>query len=82
MTKETPKIIKQWRGTVVSDAADKTISVEVNRFVTHPKYHKKYNVTKKYAVHDPSNKYSIGDTVAFSTCAPISKNKRFVVIDG
>lgn len=80
MTQESQKIIKQWSGVVVSDAADKTISVEVNRFVTHPKYHKKYSVTKKYAVHDPENKYSVGDKVKFSTCAPISKSKRFVVV--
>ncbi len=80
MTQET-KTIKQWRGTVVSDKPDKTVIVAVDRFVTHPKYLKKYRVTKRYAVHDPENRYKVGDEVTFRLCAPLSKHKRFVVVE-
>ena len=72
---------RQWQGTVVSDAADKTIVVNVTRYVTHPKYRKKYRVSKKYCVHDPENRYSVGDVVRFTVSRPISKRKRFVVVD-
>ncbi len=81
MTKEQTKSVRQWQGIVVSDASDKTIVVAVERFVTHPKYHKKYRVTKKYSVHDPENAYSVGDTVQFMRSKPMSKRKKFVVVD-
>lgn len=81
MTDTKKTITREWNGTVVSDAADKTIVVAVERFVTHPKYHKKYRVTKKYAVHDPKNKYTIGDSVQFVLTSPISKRKNFIVVD-
>ncbi len=81
MTTTTQTITRQWRGTVVSDAADKTITVAVDRFVMHPKYRKRYRVTKKYAVHDPNNRYTVGDTVTFILTKPISKRKRFVVVE-
>ena len=74
------KIIRHWSGIVVSDVNDKTIIVAVNRFVTHPKYLKKYRETKKYAVHDPQNRYKIGEKVTFRLCSPISKRKRFIVV--
>ncbi len=79
MTKVQKKSVRQWQGTVVSDIADKTVVVAVERFVTHPKYHKKYRITKKYAVHDPENRYTVGDTVQFVRSKPISKRKKFVV---
>ena len=79
---ERKKIVRVWNGTVVSDAADKTIVVAVDRYVTHPKYRKKYRSTKKYAVHDPDNRYRVGDAVRFTLCAPISKRKKFKVIEG
>lgn len=68
------------KGMVISDKMDKTIVVAVNALKTHPKYRKKYRVTKKYKVHDPENKYKVGDTVKFVECRPISKDKRFKVI--
>lgn len=67
------------RGVVVSDKADKTIVVTVGSFKTHPKYLKKYRSDKKYKVHDPENKYKIGDTVQFIQSRPISKDKKFIV---
>jgi len=69
------------KGTVTSDAMDKTITVAVDTFKTHSKYHKKYLSTKKYKVHDPENTYKVGDTVEFVASRPISKDKRFTVIN-
>ena len=77
----TQQITQKYSGTVVSDGGDKTIIVAVDRFVTHPKYRKKYRDTKKYAVHDPENRYHVGDTVQFVLTRPISKRKRFVVVE-
>jgi small subunit ribosomal protein S17 len=76
------KIIKRkLEGTVVSDKSDKTIVVAVVSTNLHPKYLKRYFSTKKYKVHDPENKYKIGDEVIFAECRPISKDKRWRVID-
>jgi small subunit ribosomal protein S17 len=67
------------KGKVVSDKMDKTIVVAVYTLKNHPKYLKKYRVTKRYKVHDPENKFKIGDEVEFVQCRPISKNKRFKI---
>lgn len=72
---------KIFRGTVVTDAMDKTIVVEVVRYVKHPKYGKYMKRKKRYSVHDPENTYTKGDTVSFRETTPISKTKRFEVID-
>ncbi len=68
------------RGTVVSDKNDKTIVVEVERRYTHPLFKKTVRRTKKYHAHDESNAHKVGDQVAIEECAPISKNKRWVVL--
>lgn len=78
MEKAVKKIAKR-KGTVVSDAMDKTIVVAVETLKTHPKYQKKYRSTKKYKVHDEENKYKKGDVVEFVQCRPISKDKRFKI---
>lgn len=78
MSTETNK--KTLQGTVVSDAMDKTVVVEVGRFVKHPKYKKFYTISKKYHAHDESNQYKIGDTVEIVETKPISKKKSFVVV--
>jgi small subunit ribosomal protein S17 len=71
------------QGTVVSDKNDKTIVVEVERRYTHPLLKKTVRRTKKYHAHDEANKHKIGDRVQIVECAPISKNKRWmVVLDG
>lgn len=80
MTDNNSKNKKIFKGVVVSDKADKTVVVAVNRLKTHPKYLKKYRVTKKYKVHDPENKYKEGDEVEFVVSRPISKGKNFKVI--
>ena len=68
------------QGTVVSNKMMKTIVVKVERLVAHPKYGKRYKVSKKYKVHDPANTYQIGDHVIFQACRPLSKDKRWRVI--
>lgn len=77
----TDKNKKTLRGTVVSDAMDKTVVVEVGRFVQHPKYKKFYTISKKYHAHDEKNQYKIGDTVEIVETRPISKKKSFIVIE-
>jgi small subunit ribosomal protein S17 len=73
-----PKRILQ--GTVVSDAADKTVTVRVERRVMHPVYKKVIRRSKKYAAHDPNNACKVGDTVRIQECRPISKSKRWEVL--
>ncbi|PIR66633.1 MAG: 30S ribosomal protein S17 [Parcubacteria group bacterium CG10_big_fil_rev_8_21_14_0_10_36_14] len=74
------KNIKKLKGVVVSDKMEKTIVVKIGRRVSHPKYHKAYNVSKKYKVHDEKNQYKVGDKVAFVGCRPYSKDKKWRVI--
>ena len=68
------------RGTVVSDKNDKTIVVEVERRYTHPLLKKTVRRSKKYHAHDEANTYKTGDQVQIEESAPISKNKRWVVL--
>ena len=68
-------------GVVVSDKADKTITVKVNRKVKHPVYKKYINRSKKYSVHDETNKYKLGEIVSIQENKPISKTKKWVVIN-
>ena len=73
-----PKRILQ--GLVVSDKQDKTIVVRVERRVMHPVYKKFVTRSKKYAAHDETNHFKIGDVVRIQECRPISKNKCWVVL--
>ena len=68
------------KGVVVSDKMDKTIVVSVSRFVKHPLYGKFYKISKKYKAHDEENKYKTGDSVEIVETRPISKDKRFAVV--
>ena len=68
------------KGTVISNAMDKTIVVAVETLKTHPKYLKKYRSTKKYKVHDENNACKVGDAVAFIQCRPISKDKSHKIV--
>lgn len=67
-------------GEVVSDKMQKTIVVAVTRLKLHPKYKKKYKVTKRYKVHDEKNEYHVGDRVIIEETRPLSKEKRWKVI--
>jgi small subunit ribosomal protein S17 len=77
---EKNKILFKKKGQVVQDKMDKTIVVSVVSFETHPKYKKKYKITKRYKAHDPENKFKIGEIVEIVPCRPISKEKKFKVI--
>ena len=59
---------------------DKTVVVNVGRYVKHPKYGKFYKIDKRYKAHDENNEYKIGDKVTIEECAPISKDKTFKVL--
>ncbi len=81
-TKDQKKTIKRTlRGVVVSDKMDKTIVVLVERLKQHPRYKKRYKVHKKYKAHDSENKYKIGDKVVIQESKPISKGKKWVVVE-
>jgi small subunit ribosomal protein S17 len=74
-----PKRVLQ--GVVVSDKNDKTVVVQVERRYTHPLLKKTVRRTKKYHAHDETNKFKIGDQVSIEESAPISKKKRWVVLE-
>ena len=68
-------------GVVVSDKNDKTVVVEVERRYTHPLFKKTVRRSKKYHAHDESNAVKVGDRVQIIEGAPVSKNKRWYVLD-
>ena len=72
---------KQKTGIVTSDKMDKTITVSVLRKVRHPLYGKFLKKTKKYAAHDEENKCGIGDTVSIMETRPLSKRKRWRLVE-
>lgn len=73
-----PKRVLQ--GIVTSDKGDKTVIVKVERRYSHPKYGKVVRVSKKYAAHDPENKFKSGDKVEIIESRPISKTKKWHVV--
>lgn len=79
MTAEKTK--KTLSGVVVSDKMTDTVVVKVDRFVKHPKYGKFLKKSKKYSAHNPGNTKKIGDKVEITEIKPISKTKRFSVVD-
>ncbi len=82
-TKETTKkaIHRQFEGEVVSASPDKTITVLVKTTKMHSKYRKQYVSSKKYAVHDEKNEATVGDRVRFQECRPLSKTKRWRLVE-
>ena len=68
-------------GKVVSNACDKTITIEVVTYKKHPLYGKRVKSTKKYAVHDEKNVAKVGDTVRIVETRPLSKNKHFRLVE-
>ncbi len=71
---------RELQGVVVSDKADKTITVLVERRVMHPVYKKIIKRSKKYAAHDEGNRHKVGDKVRIEECRPISKSKSWRVV--
>ncbi len=76
----TEKTKTTLQGIVVGDKMNKTVVVSVTRFIKHPKYGKYYKVSKKYKAHDEENKFKIGDKVSIEETRPISKDKKFKVV--
>jgi small subunit ribosomal protein S17 len=68
-------------GIVVSDARDKTVTVEIVDSVRHKIYQKTMKSTKKLQVHDEANDAHVGDTVKVMETRPLSKTKRWRVIE-
>jgi len=72
---------KTRNGIVVSDKASKTIVVNVQRQVVHPKYGKIVRLNKKYKAHDENNDCRTGDTVRIMETRPLSKTKRWRLVE-
>jgi small subunit ribosomal protein S17 len=68
-------------GVVTSDRMDKTVTVSVERRFPHPLYGKGMKRSKKFHAHDPENTYKVGDTVRITETRPLSKTKRWRVLD-
>ena len=74
----TKKILK---GIITSSKNDKTVVVEVTRKFAHPFYGKVIKRSKQYHAHDEKNKYKEGDSISIIECNPISKKKKWKVLD-
>ena len=72
---------KQLIGKVVSDKMDKTIVVQIEELVMHPLYKKSVKRTKKVKGHDEKNECSIGDLVRVAETRPLSKEKRYRLVE-
>ena len=68
-------------GVVISDKADKTVVVKVERLIPHRLYGKGVKITKKLHAHDENNEYKVGDKVRIMETRPISKTKRWRVVE-
>ncbi len=68
-------------GVVTSDSMDKSIVVVVKRKVKHPIYGKFVNKSSKFMAHDEENTANVGDTVKISETRPLSKNKRWRLVE-
>ncbi len=77
----TPKAKKVFSGTVVSNKMKDTIVVLVSRYTKHPKYKKFLKRSKKFMAHDAGNTKEIGDKVNIEEARPMSKNKKFKLVD-
>ncbi|HAM16382.1 MAG TPA: 30S ribosomal protein S17 [Eggerthellaceae bacterium] len=81
MAEETRNSRKVRQGVVVSDANDKTIVVQIKERKAHPIYKKMMTTTKKFHAHDENNEAHIGDTVRIMETRPLSKMKRWRLVD-
>jgi small subunit ribosomal protein S17 len=79
MAERSPR--KQRTGVVVSDARDKTVTVEITMVVRHPKYAKTMKRHRKLQAHNPDNDARSGDTVRVMETRPLSATKRWRVVE-
>jgi len=75
------KRVQELTGRVVSNKADKTITVLVETYKRHPLYNKRVKYSKKYAAHDEKREANIGDTVRIRMTKPISKTKKYELVE-
>jgi len=68
------------KGIVSSSKMDKTIVVTIDAYKSHPKYKKRFKVTKKFYAHDEENKFKEGDVVTIKETRPLSKLKRWEIV--
>jgi small subunit ribosomal protein S17 len=82
MAEETTRNSRKVRvGVVVSDARDKTVTVEVASSSAHPRYDKVVRTSAKFHAHDVANDAHVGDTVRIMETRPLSKQKRWRVVE-
>jgi len=74
-------INKTYTGKVVSNKMDKTVVVAITRLFQHPVYKKVVKKVSKFKAHDAENACDIGDTVIITETKPISKDKRWLVLE-
>jgi len=72
---------KSYIGRVISDKMDKTVVLAVTRRIAHTRYNKVVNRTTKFKAHDEKNECKIGDLVRFIETRPLSKEKRWKVLE-
>lgn len=77
--RQMPK--KIYAGNIISDKMDKTVVVAVTRLTQHPRYKKTIKKITKFKAHDEENKYKKGDKVSIIEARPVSKDKRWKVLD-
>nr|NQU89595.1 30S ribosomal protein S17 [Bacteroidota bacterium] len=80
-SKATRSLRKERTGLVVSNKMEKSIVVQVERRVKHPKYGKFVKKTTKFSAHDENNDCNIGDTVRIMETRPLSKNKCWRLVE-
>ncbi|MDD5293315.1 MAG: 30S ribosomal protein S17 [Candidatus Izemoplasmatales bacterium] len=78
---ENNKIRRTFIGEVVSNKNDKTITVKVTTYKKHSLYSKRVISSKKFTAHDELNQAKIGDTVKIMECRPLSRTKRFRLVE-
>lgn len=71
---------RELQGKIVSDKMQKTVVVLVERIKEHPKYKKRFKISKRYKAHNEKLDLKIGDIVLIRECSPISKDKKWEVI--
>lgn len=71
---------KTFEGVVVKTAMKDTCTVQVERYVKHPKYKKYMKLSKKFLVHDAGNTATVGQKVTIKETRPMSKLKRFILV--
>lgn len=72
---------KSYTGRVISDKMDKTITVVVETYKKDSLYGKRVKYSKKYKAHDEENKAKVGDVVRIMETRPLSKDKRFRLVE-